>query len=71
KEHSKAINPGSGCLWKGGILSGADGTSNTVLVDVNPLTLGIKTFTRLTPRNTIIPTCTCQMCVAHTPRNPK
>ncbi|KAF7326861.1 hypothetical protein MVEN_02580000 [Mycena venus] len=44
----------------GGILSGAEGTADVVLVDVCPLTLGIETtggvFTKLIPRNTVIPT---------------
>jgi heat shock protein 5 len=45
---------------KAGILSGQEGTGDIVLMDVNPLTLGIETtggvMTRLIPRNTAIPT---------------
>ncbi|EKM76243.1 hypothetical protein AGABI1DRAFT_115984 [Agaricus bisporus var. burnettii JB137-S8] len=64
KEPSKGINPDEavayGAAVQGGILSGAEGTDGVVLVDVNPLTLGIETtggvFTKLIPRNTVIPT---------------
>jgi len=64
KEPSRSINPDEavayGAAVQGGILSGAEGTSDMVLVDVNPLTLGIETtggvFTKLIPRNTVIPT---------------
>jgi heat shock protein 5 len=64
KEPSKGINPDEavayGAAVQGGILSGAEGTSDVVLVDVCPLTLGIETtggvFTKLIPRNTVIPT---------------
>jgi len=64
KEPSKGINPDEavayGAAVQGGILSGAEGTSGVVLVDVCPLTLGIETtggvFTKLIPRNTVIPT---------------
>ncbi|KAG0707143.1 heat shock protein 70 family [Suillus ampliporus] len=64
KEPSKGINPDEavayGAAVQGGILSGEEGTEEVVLVDVNPLTLGIETtggvFTKLIPRNTIIPT---------------
>ncbi|TFK69787.1 heat shock protein 70 [Pluteus cervinus] len=64
KEPSKGINPDEavayGAAVQGGILSGAEGTGDVVLVDVNPLTLGIETtggvFTKLIPRNTVIPT---------------
>jgi heat shock protein 5 len=49
-----------GATDQGGILSGAEGTADIVLVDVNPLTLGIETtggvFTDLIPRNAVIPT---------------
>ncbi|RAL62592.1 hypothetical protein DID88_004440 [Monilinia fructigena] len=44
----------------GGVLSGEEGTEDIVLMDVNPLTLGIETtggvMTKLIPRNTVIPT---------------
>ncbi|KAJ7620567.1 heat shock protein 70 family [Mycena polygramma] len=64
KEPSKGINPDEavayGAAVQGGILSGAEGTADVVLVDVCPLTLGIETtggvFTKLIPRNTVIPT---------------
>ena len=69
KEASKGINPDEavayGAAVQGGILSGAEGTAEVVLVDVNPLTLGIETtggvFTKLIPRNTVIPTKKSQM----------
>jgi len=52
---------------QGGILSGEQGTEDIVLVDVCPLTLGIETtggvFTKLIPRNTVIPTKKSQMYV--------
>ena len=45
---------------QGGILAGAEENAGLVLVDVYPLTLGIETtggvFTKLIPRNTVIPT---------------
>ncbi|KIK50753.1 hypothetical protein GYMLUDRAFT_51014 [Collybiopsis luxurians FD-317 M1] len=64
KEPSKSINPDEavayGAAVQGGILSGAEGTADVVLVDVCPLTLGIETtggvMTKLIPRNTVIPT---------------
>ncbi|KAI0042101.1 heat shock protein 70 [Auriscalpium vulgare] len=64
KEPSKGINPDEavayGAAVQGGILSGEAGTEDVVLVDVNPLTLGIETtggvFTKLIGRNTVIPT---------------
>jgi heat shock protein 5 len=64
KEPSKGINPDEavayGAAVQGGILSGEQGTEDIVLVDVCPLTLGIETtggvFTKLIPRNTVIPT---------------
>ncbi|KAF8341831.1 heat shock protein 70 family [Amanita rubescens] len=64
KEPSKGINPDEavayGAAVQGAILAGDEGTSDMVLVDVNPLTLGIETtggvFTKLIPRNTVIPT---------------
>ncbi|KAF9238371.1 heat shock protein 70 family [Melanogaster broomeanus] len=64
KEPSKGINPDEavayGAAVQGGILSGEQGTEDVVLVDVCPLTLGIETtggvFTKLIPRNTVIPT---------------
>ncbi|KIM81916.1 hypothetical protein PILCRDRAFT_820786 [Piloderma croceum F 1598] len=63
KEPSKGINPDEavayGAAVQGGILSGEVGSEDLVLVDVCPLTLGIETtggvFTKLIPRNTVIP----------------
>jgi len=64
RDPSKGINPDEavayGAAVQGGILSGEQGTEDVVLVDVCPLTLGIETtggvFTKLIPRNTVIPT---------------
>ena len=64
KKASKGINPDEavayGAAVQGGVLSGAEGTGSLVLMDVNPLTLGIETtggvMTKLIPRNTVIPT---------------
>lgn len=64
KKASKGINPDEavafGAAVQGGILSGDSATVDVVLMDVNPLTLGIETtggiMTKLIPRNTVIPT---------------
>jgi len=64
KKASKGINPDEavayGAAVQGGVLSGDDAAGGIVLMDVNPLTLGIETtggvMTKLIPRNTIIPT---------------
>ncbi|KAI0088585.1 Hsp70 protein-domain-containing protein [Irpex rosettiformis] len=64
KEPSKGINPDETIAYRaavqGGILSGDESLGDVVLVDVNPLTLGIETtggvMTKLIPRNTVIPT---------------
>ncbi|KTW27563.1 chaperone DnaK [Pneumocystis jirovecii RU7] len=64
KKVSKGINPDEavayGATVQGGILSHQDGVEDIVLVDVNPLTLGIETtggvMTKLISRNTVIPT---------------
>jgi len=64
KQASKGVNPDEavayGAAIQGGILSGEEGTGGLVLMDVNPLTLGIETtggvMTKLIPRNTVIPT---------------
>lgn len=64
KKPSKGINPDEavafGAAVQGGVLSGEEGTGDMVLMDVNPLTLGIETtggvMTKLIPRNTVIPT---------------
>ncbi|RYP76271.1 hypothetical protein DL771_001890 [Monosporascus sp. 5C6A] len=64
KNASKGINPDEavafGAAVQAGVLSGEQGTGDIVLMDVNPLTLGIETtggvMTKLIPRNTPIPT---------------
>ncbi|KAI9361595.1 heat shock protein 70 family [Zopfochytrium polystomum] len=66
KKASKGINPDEavayGAAVQGGVLTGEDkeNLSNVLLLDVNPLTLGIETtggvMTKLIPRNTQIPT---------------
>lgn len=64
KKASKNINPDEavafGAAVQGGILSGEENTGEIVLLDVNPLTLGIETtggvMTKLVPRGTSIPT---------------
>merc|ERR1719154_952173 len=64
KEPSRGINPDEavayGAVVQAGVLSGEDDTSDLVLLDVNPLTLGIETvcgvMTKLITRNTVIPT---------------
>merc|ERR1711931_483468 len=64
KEPSRGINPDEavayGAAVQGGVLSGEEDTGDLVLIDVNPLTLGIKTvggvMTKLIPRNSVIPT---------------
>ncbi|TGO47890.1 hypothetical protein BOTNAR_0502g00100 [Botryotinia narcissicola] len=64
KKASKGINPDEavafGAAVQGGVLSGEEGTEEIVLMDVNPLTLGIETtggvMTKLIPRNTVIST---------------
>ncbi|KAK2744278.1 ATPase with role in protein import into the ER [Myotisia sp. PD_48] len=64
KQASKGINPDEavafGAAVQAGVLSGQKGAEDLVLMDVNPLTLGIETtggvMTKLIPRNTVIPT---------------
>jgi len=64
KEPSRGINPDEavayGAAVQAGVLSGEEETGELVLLDVNPLTLGIETvggvMTKLIPRNTVIPT---------------
>lgn len=64
KEPTSGINPDEavayGASVQAGVLSGQDSTSELVLLDVNPLTLGIETIggvmTKLIGRNTVIPT---------------
>ena len=64
KKASKDINPDEavayGAAVQGGVLSGEDAAGGIVLLDVNPLTLGIETtggvMTHLIKRGTTIPT---------------
>ena len=64
KKASKNINPDEavayGAAVQGGVLSGEETLTDVILMDVNPLTLGIETtggvMTKLIPRGTSIPT---------------
>merc|ERR1739847_132844 len=64
KEPSRGINPDEavayGAAVQAGVLSGEENTGDMVLLDVNPLTMGIETvggvMTKLISRNTVIPT---------------
>lgn len=64
KEPTRGINPDEavayGAAVQGGVLSGDEEIGDVVLLDVNPLTLGIETvggvMTKLIPRNSVIPT---------------
>ena len=64
KEPSRGINPDEavayGAAVQAGVLSGETGSQEIVLLDVNPLTLGIETvggvMTKLISRNSVIPT---------------
>merc|ERR1712124_47382 len=63
-EPSRGINPDEavayGAAVEGGVLSGEGETGDIVLLDVNPLTMGIETvggvMSKLIARNTVIPT---------------
>merc|ERR1740127_324170 len=64
KEPSTGINPDEavayGAAVQGGVLGGVEDTGDLVLLDVNPLTLGIETvggvMTKLIARNSVVPT---------------
>ncbi|OOQ84306.1 78 kDa glucose-regulated protein like protein [Penicillium brasilianum] len=64
KKASKGINPDEavafGAAVQAGVLGGDEHLTEVVLMDVNPLTLGIETtggvMTKLIPRNSVIPT---------------
>merc|ERR1712200_269272 len=64
KEPSRGINPDEavayGAAVQSGVRSGEQDTGDLVLLDVNPLTMGIETvggvMTKLIARNTVIPT---------------
>ncbi|KAJ3346132.1 ATPase with role in protein import into the ER, partial [Kappamyces sp. JEL0680] len=64
KKASKGVNPDEavayGAAVQGGILTGEEMTDKLLVLDVNPLTLGIETtggvMTKLIPRNTQVPT---------------
>ncbi|KAK0409175.1 hypothetical protein QR680_004384 [Steinernema hermaphroditum] len=64
KEPSRGINPDEavahGAAVQAGVISGEESTGDIVLLDVNPLTMGIETvggvMTKIIARNTVIPT---------------
>ena len=64
KESHKGVNPDEavayGAAVQAGVLSGEASAKDVLLLDVNPLTMGIETvggvMTKLIPRNTVIPT---------------
>lgn len=69
KEPSRGINPDEavayGAAVQAGVLGGEEDTGEVVLLDVNPLTLGIETvggvMTKLISRNSVIPTKKAQI----------
>jgi len=69
KEPTRGINPDEavayGAAVQAGVLSGDEDTGELVLLDVNPLTMGIETvggvMTKLIPRNSVIPTKKAQI----------
>ena len=69
KEPSRGINPDEavayGAAVQAGVLGGEEDTGEVVLLDVNPLTLGIETvggvMTKLISRNSVIPTKKAQV----------
>ncbi|XP_064649209.1 endoplasmic reticulum chaperone BiP-like [Lineus longissimus] len=64
REPNRGINPDEavafGAAVQAGVLSGEEDTGDLVLLDVNPLTMGIETvgnvMTKIISRNTVIPT---------------
>ena len=54
-----------GTTVQGGIPAGEEGTGDVVLIDVNPLSVGIETtggvMTKLISRNTVVPTKKAQV----------
>lgn len=64
QEPNRGVNPDEavayGAAVQAGVLSGEEDTGDLLLLDVNPLTMGIETvggvMTKLIPRNTVIPT---------------